>query len=150
MNSVRERATAVCDDLLRDDSVLSSGGDDPSGVVRRVLRSFADHGLLNTDLVNADTGAIPPEQLQSVATAAKVFSSRSFPIASVYMVNAVLIASCIANDGGGFHITGEKIYTTGASTADLILVLARVSGMGKRTPAVLRRFKSELLHARCA
>ena len=82
MNSVRERANAVCDDLLRNAAVLSSGGDDPWGVVRLVLRAFADHGFLNADLVDADTGAISADKLQSVAAAAEVFSSRSFAITS--------------------------------------------------------------------
>lgn len=49
---------------------------------------------------------------------------------------ASLATNAAPVDGGGFRLTGEKMYTTGAASADVILVAARVAGADKRAVSV--------------
>lgn len=46
---------------------------------------------------------------------------------------ANLTTTAVADGAGGFRLSGEKIYATGASTADVLLIVARINGLpGKR------------------
>ncbi len=47
--------------------------------------------------------------------------------------DAASLSTTASPDGEGFVLSGEKLYTTGAATADWIIVVARVAAAPKRT-----------------
>ena len=181
LSALRERARAACRQILATFPADGRGAASKDAV-RAALTAFAEYGLLDLGFLDPAASVVEPYELRKAAGIIEVLAAHSGALASLYMVNAIVVGACITvagtsrqraellprlrrgelqlafaltepeagsdaasitttalpDEAGGFVLTGEKLYTTGAATADYILVVARVGGAeNKRAFSIL-------------
>src|SRR5216683_562247 len=149
-SELKQQTTDVADRLLHHCPTFLDGTEPDKSLVSAALLEFANAGLFDLGYLDPASNGISADDMRRATIIVSALAGRSLSLATIYMVNAVFggaFVAQIATTGQkrdllpairngtaqiAFAISGEKIYITGAASADHVLVVARFEGGDKR------------------